>query len=109
MSAPLPPTSARFRFPRSSPAPSSFPTTATHRNGEAACTLRDHGCWFLHLPPYSPDLIPIDPAFSKLKAHLRRIGARRYTDAFDAIGAICDLYVPQEYRNYVTAVGYVSG
>lgn len=48
--------------------------------------LRDHGCWFLYLPPYSPDLNPIQQAFSKLKAHLRRIGARTFTEVFDAIG-----------------------
>jgi transposase len=49
---------------------------ATHRNKDAAQALRDHGCWFLYLPPYSPDLNPIEQAYSKLKAHLRRIGAR---------------------------------
>ncbi len=82
---------------------------ATHRNVEAACALRDHGCWFLYLPPYSPDLNPIEQAFSKLKAHLRKIGARTFTQVFDAIGAICDLYDTQECWNYFTAAGYVSG
>lgn len=52
---------------------------ATHRNKEAAQALREHGCWFLDLPPYSPDLNPIEQAFSKLKAHLRKIGARTFT------------------------------
>ena len=51
---------------------------ATHRNKDAAQALKDVGCWFLYLPPYSPDLIPIEMAFSKLKAHLRRIGARTF-------------------------------
>ncbi|WP_372573435.1 transposase, partial [Ruegeria jejuensis] len=46
---------------------------ATHRNKAAAQALKDVGCWFLYLPPYSPDLNPIEMAFSKLKAHLRRI------------------------------------
>ena len=55
---------------------------ATHRNKEAARALRDHGCWFLYLPPYSLDLNPIEQAFSKLKAHLRRIGARTFTDTY---------------------------
>ena len=82
---------------------------ATHRNVEAARTLREHGCWFLYLPPYSPDLNPIEQAFSKLKAHLRRVGARTFTDVFAAIGAICDLYDPQECWNYFTTAGYVSG
>ncbi|WP_425412288.1 IS630 family transposase [Neptunicoccus sediminis] len=53
---------------------------ATHKNAAAAKVMRDAGCWFLFLPPYSPDLNPIEMAFSKLKAHLRRIGARTFTD-----------------------------
>lgn len=82
---------------------------ATHRNKEAAQALRDHGCWFLYLPPYSPDLNPIELAFSKLKAHLRRIGARTFTEVFEAIGEICDLYDPTECWNYFKAAGYVAG
>jgi len=79
---------------------------ATHRNNEATQALRDHGCWFLYLPPYPPDLNPIEQAFSKLKAHLRRIGARTFTDVFQAIGSICDLYEPFECGNYFKAAGY---
>lgn len=82
---------------------------ATHRKKEAAQALRDHGCWFLYLPPYSPDLNPIEQAFSRLKAHLRKIGARTFTDVFQAIGAICGLYEPAECRNYFRAAGYVAG
>jgi transposase len=81
---------------------------ATHRNKEAAEALRAHSCWFLYLPPYSPDLNPIEQAFSKLKAHQRRIGTRTFTDVFDAIGTICDLYDPQECWNYFKAAGYTS-
>jgi hypothetical protein len=58
---------------------------------------------------FQADLNPIEQAFSKLKAHLRRIGARTFTEVFDAIGAICDLYDPQECWNYFRAAGYVSG
>lgn len=82
---------------------------ATHRNKEAAQAMRGHGCWFLYLPPYSPDLNPIEQAYSKLKAHLRRIGARTFTEVFEAIGTICDLYDPEECWNYFKAAGYVSG
>ncbi len=53
---------------------------ATHKNVEAADALRQAGCWFLYLPPYSPDLNPIEQAFSKLKAHLRKVGARTFSD-----------------------------
>ena len=82
---------------------------ATHRNREAAQALRDHGCRFLYLPPYSPDLNPIEQAFSKLKAHLRRIVARPFTEVFEAIGSICELHDPTECSNYFKAAGYVSG
>ena len=52
--------------------------------------MREAGCWFLFLPPYSPDLNPIEQAFSKLKAHLRRIGARSFSQLFTAIDEICE-------------------
>ena len=82
---------------------------ATHKNTEAANALRKAGCWFLFLPPYSPDLNPIEMAFSKLKAHLRRIGARTFTDMFNALREICGLYSSDECWNYFKAAGYVSG
>jgi len=67
------------------------------------------GSSVLFLPPYSPDLNPIEMAFSKLKARLRRIGARTFTDMFEAIAQVCDLYSPLECWNYFKAAGYVSG
>ncbi len=81
---------------------------AIHKNLQAAKALREAGCWFLFLPPYSPDLNPIEMAFSKLKAHLRRIGARSFTDMFSALAEICDLYSPHECRNYFSAAGYAA-
>lgn len=81
----------------------------THKCAEAAKIMQDAGCWFLFLPPYSPDLNPIEMAFSKLKAHLRRIGARNFTDMFNALSEICDLYTVDECRNYFKAAGCVSG
>lgn len=69
--------------------------------------MRDHGYWLLYLPPYSPDLNPIEQACSKLKAHLRRVGARTFTEILDAIGAICNLDDPAECWNYFKAAGYV--
>lgn len=81
---------------------------ATHKNKEAEAVLRAYGCWFLFLPPYSPDLNPIEMAFSKLKAHLRRIGARSFSGLFEALREICDLYTPQACWNYFREAGYVS-
>ena len=71
-------------------------TLATHKNIEAAKALREHQCWFVYLPPYSPDLNLIAQAFSTLKAHLRKIGARSFTDLIKAIGDICDLFTPED-------------
>ena len=62
----------------------------------------------LFLPPYSPDLNPIEMAFAKLKAHLRRIGARTIDDLWKAVGNICDLYSPEECWSYLKQAGYVS-
>ena len=83
-------------------------TLATHKNAEAAAALRAHGCWFLYLPPYSPDWNPIEQAFSKRKAHLRKAGARTFSDLFDAAGDICDLFTSDECWNFFTNAGYAS-
>ena len=74
---------------------------ATHKNAEAAAALQAHGCWFLYLPPYSPDLNPIEQAFAKLKDHLRKLGARTFTDIFAAIADICDLFTPDECSKFL--------
>jgi transposase len=81
---------------------------ARHKNTEAEKAMRKAGCWFLFLPPYGPDLNPIEMAFSKLKAHLRRIGARTFTDLFSTIAEICDLYSQDECWNHFRAARYVA-
>lgn len=81
---------------------------STHKSQHAAEVLKACRCWFLFLPAYSPDLNPIEMAFSKLKAHLRRIGARTYDHLLEAIGNICDLFDPQECWNFLKAAGYAS-
>jgi len=83
-------------------------TPATHRNKEAPPALRDRGCGVLCLPPHSPDLNPIEQAFSKLKAHLGGIGARPFLAVFQAIGEIRDPYEPIERWNDFKAERYVS-
>lgn len=79
-----------------------------HKSEKAADILKRRGAWFLFLPPYSPDLNPIEMAFAKLKAHLRRIGARTIDDLWRAVGNICDLYTPEECSNFLCAAGYGS-
>ena len=58
---------------------------ATHKSETAAQMLKSHGCWVLFLPTYSPDLNPLEIAFSKLKAHLRRIEVRTCDQRIEAI------------------------
>ncbi len=79
---------------------------AVHKSEKAAQCLRQKGAWFLFLPAYSPDLSPIEQAFSKLKAHLRKAGARTFEALWRAIGDICDLFEPQECWNFLKAAGY---
>ncbi len=81
---------------------------AVHKSPRAAAILKERGAWFLFLPPYSPDLNPIEMAFSKLKAHLRRAGARTIDALWRAVGEICDLFGPDECWNYFKAAGYAS-
>jgi transposase len=82
---------------------------AVHKSAKAAACLKQRGAWFLFLPAYSPDLNPIEQAFAKLKAHLRKAGARTLETLWRAIGDICDLFEPQECWNYLKAAGYASG
>lgn len=79
---------------------------SSHKSEKAKQILKERGAWFLYLPAYSPDLNPIEMAFSKLKAHLRRIGARTIDDLWKAVGSICDLYSPEECHNYFKKAGY---
>jgi len=74
---------------------------SSHKSEKARTILKERGAWFLFTPPYSPDLNPIEMAFSKLKANLRRIGARTIDDLWKAIGNICDLYSPEECWAYL--------
>jgi transposase len=82
---------------------------AVHKSAKAADCLKQKGAWFLFLPAYSPDLNPIEQAFAKLKAHLRKAAARTVEALWQALSEICDLFEPQECWNYLRAAGYASG
>ena len=78
---------------------------AFHKGPAVEALIRARGAWLLFLPAYSPDLNPIELAFSKLKALLRKHAARSFDAIFDALGEICQLFSPAECRNYFKAVG----
>ena len=79
---------------------------SSHKSERAERLIRDRGAWLLFLPPYSPDLNPLEMAFSKLKAHLRATAARTIDHLWKAIGDICRLYSQEECSNYFRAAGY---
>jgi transposase len=79
---------------------------AAHRSPKAAAILKDIGAWFLFLPPYSPDLNPIEMAFAKLKALIRKAAARTYDQLWKAVGQVCDLFTEEECYNFFKAAGY---
>lgn len=78
---------------------------AFHKGSQVEEIVKARGAWLLFLPAYSPDLNPIEMAFSKLKALLRKHAARSFDALTEALGNICDLFSPFECRNYFGAVG----
>ena len=79
-----------------------------HKSPRAREAIRARGAWVVFLPRYSPDLNPIEKAFSKLKTLLRKRKARTYDDLWKAVGHICDLFTPQECWNYFKAAQCVA-
>lgn len=79
---------------------------AFHKSERARQLVRAKGAWLLFLPPYSPDLNPIEMAFSKLKAMLRKRAARSFDAISNALGEICDLFSVTECLNFFKAAGY---
>jgi transposase len=65
------------------------------------------GATLLYLPPYSPDLNPIEPAFSKVKAHLRKAAEHTIPRLLRRIGRIVTDFSPRECRNFFRHAGYV--
>jgi transposase len=65
-----------------------------------------HGAELRYLPPYSPDLNPIEQAFAKLKALLRKAAERTVDGLWNAIGRLLDLFPPDECNHYLAHSGY---
>lgn len=78
----------------------------SHKGPRVRSMIEAAGADLLFLPPYSPDFNPIENAFSKLKAHLRKAAERTVEGLWAAIGRIADLFTPQECANFFEAAGY---
>ena len=77
-----------------------------HKSTAARETLKAIGAWFLFLPKYSPDLNPIEMAFSKLKALIRKVAARTYEELWQAVGNVRKIFTDEECYNFFVAAGY---
>jgi transposase len=80
----------------------------SHKSKAARAAIRAAGARLFFLPPYSPDLNPIEQVFAKLK-HLLRKAAERTLDAtWKRIGALLDCFLPNECQTYLANAGYGS-
>jgi transposase len=70
--------------------------------------IRAAGATLVFLPPYSPDLNPIEQAFAKLKTDLRKEDARSVDTVCTTIGRLLDRFTPTECANYFSNSGYAS-
>lgn len=77
-----------------------------HKSERAEQLVKAKGAWLLFLPPYSPDLNPIEMAFSKLKALLRKRAARGFDAIAQALGDIISLFSVTECQTFLKATGY---
>jgi transposase len=68
--------------------------------------IEEAGARLVYLPPYSPDLNPIEKAFAKLKAILRKAAARTLEGLWAAIASALHAFTPEECRNYFASCGY---
>ena len=81
---------------------------STHKDRYARDLILAAGAVIWDLPPYSPDLNPIEQAFSKLKHFLRKARERTVDDTTSRIGSILSLFKPEECSNYFRNAGYGS-
>jgi transposase len=79
---------------------------SAHKAAGVEEAIRAVGASLLYLPAYSPDLNPIEQVFAKLKALLRKAGARTKEVLWSAIGALLEQFSPEECANYLANCGY---
>ena len=77
-----------------------------HKRVGVTRAIERAGCTVRYLPPYSPDLNPIELAFSKLKGMLRKAGKRTIDALWEFLGQALDAFAPDECRRYFQHDGY---
>ncbi len=81
---------------------------STHKVSAVKTLIEARGARVRYLPPYSPDLNPIEQAFAKLKAHLREKAARTLPDLQQAVAAALNRFRPEQCQNFFRHAQYVS-
>lgn len=81
---------------------------SSHKGQEAAALVEARGATLLFLPPYSPDLNPIEMVFAKLKHLLRKAGERTRDGLWNRVGSLLDDFPPQQCKNYFRHAGYAA-
>lgn len=80
----------------------------SHKSEAVRAAIRAAGARRFFLPPYSPDLNPIEQVFAKLKHLLRKAKARTVEATWRSIGSLIDRFAPGECANYFRNAGYAS-
>lgn len=78
----------------------------SHKGAGVRAAIEAAGASLLYLPPYSPKFNPIENAFAKLKAILRKAAARAVEGLWNTIGRIVDAFTPPECANDFAAVSH---
>lgn len=81
---------------------------SSHKTKGVREAIESVGAKLVYLPPYSPDLNPIEMAFSKLKAYLKKAAARTVEQLWDEIANIIELFKTKECENYFKHAGYAQ-
>ena len=79
---------------------------SSHKGPRVEELIKAAGAELRYLPPYSPDMNPIEKAYSKLKSFLRKIAERTVAGLLDALDACVEIFKPAECVNYFKACGY---
>jgi len=80
----------------------------SHKSAALRPIIRAAGARLWYLPPYSPDLNPIEQAFSKIKHWMRDAQRRSVQDTWQYVGALVQTLSPDECDNYFLNAGYAS-
>jgi len=81
---------------------------SSHKRAAVRDAIRQADAKLFFLPPYSPDLNPIEQVFAKLKTLLRKAAERTWSATCDRIGKLLDTFTPTECANYIRNSGYGS-